>query len=90
MAPVGRVGVQPRVVLEVASSFIQNLDHAQPHDTIGPLATHPGLPKHKKWLKDTVLLGNQQVAAAIRAYEFTLDVEDFIESLNIIKTQLGK
>ena len=68
--------------------FLQNLDHAQPHDTIGALATHPGLPKHKKWLKEYVLLGNQQVAAAIRAYEFTLDTDDFIESLGIIKQQV--
>ena len=65
--------------------FLQNLDHAQPHDTIGALATHPGLPKHKAWLKEHVLLGDQQVAAAIRAYEFTLDTDDFIESLDLIK-----
>jgi len=65
--------------------FLQNLDHAQPHDTIGALATHPGLPKHKAWLKEYVLLGNQQVAAAIRAYEFTLDTDDFVESLDLIR-----
>ncbi|CAH0368836.1 unnamed protein product [Pelagomonas calceolata] len=65
--------------------FLQNLDHAQPQDTIGALATHPGLPKHKAWLKKYVLLGDQQVAAAIRAYEFTLDTDDFIESLDMIK-----
>merc|ERR1712072_1573084 len=65
--------------------FLQNLDHAQPQDTIGALATHPGLPKHMAWLKKYVLLGDQQVAAAIRAYEFTLDTDDFIESLDMIK-----
>lgn len=70
--------------------FLQNLDHAQPHDTIGALATHPGLPKHKAWLKKYVLLGNQQVAAAIRAYEFTLDTGDFIESLDMIKKLSGE
>mmetsp|Transcript_20303 Transcript_20303/g.62552 ORF Transcript_20303/g.62552 Transcript_20303/m.62552 type:complete len:565 (-) Transcript_20303:147-1841(-) len=70
--------------------FLQNLDHAQPHDTIGALATHPGLPKHKAWLKEYALLGDQQVAAAIRAYEFTLDTQDFIESLDMIKRLQGQ
>ena len=70
--------------------FLQNLDHAQPHDTIGALAIHPGLPKHKAWLKKYALLGDQQVAAAIRAYEFTLDTEDFIESLDMIKSLSGE
>ena len=62
--------------------FVKSLEATSKDKAIASIAPH--LEKHKKVIKRLALVGDPRLAACIKAYERTKDIDDLLESIEMI------